>query len=46
MVTAEDVTVPAVNAAVPFKVVTVAPLVTWGMPVEAAARVGMLMILD
>lgn len=46
MVTAEDVTAPAVNAAVPFKVVTVAPLVTWGTPVEAVVRVGMLKILD
>lgn len=41
MVTAEDVTVPTVAAAVPFKVVTVAPLLTWGVPVEVAARVGM-----
>lgn len=45
MVTAEDVTVPAVNAAVPFKVVTVAPLLTWGMPVEEVARAGLLMIV-
>lgn len=40
MVTAEDVTVPAVAAAVPVKVVTVEPLLTWGMVVEAALRVG------